>query len=285
MRNFLWYGFLVLVGFFALVGVWFVAVFVGMRFGIFNVRGSSLERNAFFAQSGSSTVLAQDGPDCLDASLPACDWKATPQWAAIKGGLIKDKDVIGKVSVQTGVPARMIAAVAVPEQMRFFTAEREVFKRYFEPLKILGSLSQFSLGVSGIKQETAKNIELYAASTTSPFYPGPGLAELVAYNPDADRDAELYARLTNAGDHYYSYLYTALYIKEIQAQWSRAGYSLYSSPGAVVTLFNIGFQNSRPNAAPAVGGASIVVGGTTYTYGQLGESFYTSDELTDIFPK
>ncbi len=285
MRNFLWYGFLVVVGLFALVGVLFVAVFVGMRFGIFNVRGSSLERNAFFMPNQNSTVLAEDVPDCLDASLKACDWKATPQWVAIKGGLIKDQEVIAKVSMQTGVSPRMIAATAVPEQMRFFTAEREVFKRYFEPLKILGSLTQFSLGVSGIKQETAEQIELHAASTTSPFYPGAGMAALITYQTDVDHDTELYNRLTNAKDHYYSYLYTALYIKEIEAQWSRAGFSIKSSPGTVVTLFNIGFQNSRPHAAPAVGGATIVVGGTSYTYGQLGESFYNSDELTDVFPK
>ena len=285
MRNFLWYGFLVVVGLFALVGVLFVAVFVGMRFGIFNVRGSSLERNAFFMPNQNSTVLAEDVPDCLDASLKACDWKATPQWVAIKGGLIKDQEVIAKVSMQTGVSPRMIAATAVPEQMRFFTAEREVFKRYFEPLKILGSLTQFSLGVAGIKQETAEQIELHAASTTSPFYPGAGMAALITYQIDVDRDTELYNRLTNAKDHYYSYLYTALYIKEIEAQWSRAGFSIKRSPGTVGTLFNIGFQNSRPHAAPAVGGATIVVGGTSYTYGQLGESFYNSDELTDVFPK
>lgn len=139
--------------------------------------------------------------------------------------------------------------------------------------------------MSGIKQETAKQIELHAASTTSPFYPGAGMAALITYQTDVDHDAELYNRLTNAKDHYYSYLYTALYIKEIEAQWSRAGFSIKSSPGAVVTLFNIGFQKSRPNAAPAVGGATISVGGTKYTYGQLGESFYNSDELTDIFPK
>jgi len=283
MRNFLWYSFLGVVGLFALVGVLFVAVFVAMRFDLLNVRGSSLERNAFFMQ-GQSTVLAEDVPDCIDGQ-PACDWKETPQWETIKGGLIKDQEVIAKVSMQTGVPARLIAAAAVPEQLRFFTAEREVFKRYFEPLKILGSLSQFSLGVSGIKQETAEEIELHAASTTSPFYPGAGMRQLIAYPPSIDQKAELYNRLTNPKDHYYSYLYTALYIKEIQTQWQRAGFSIANSPGVVVTLFNIGFQNSNPHAAPAVGGAGIVIGGVRYTYGQLGESFYNSAELTDIFPK
>ena len=57
-------------------------------------------------------------------------------------------------------------------------------------------------------------------------------------------------------DHYYSYLYTALYIKEIEAQWERAGFPLTDKPDIVITLFNIGFERSNPNAAPAAGGAS-----------------------------
>ncbi|MGM3099375.1 hypothetical protein, partial [Bacillus cereus group sp. BC327] len=72
-------------------------------------------------------------------------------------------------------------SVVVPEQTRFFTSNREVFKRYFEPLKILGSLSQFSLGVSGIKEETAIQIENQALDSTSPFYPGLGMAALFSY--------------------------------------------------------------------------------------------------------
>ena len=65
----------------------------------------------------------------------------------------------------------MIVATVAPEQIRFFTSNRESFKKYLEPLKILVSLSKFSLGVSGIKQETANKIEEYANNPTSPFYP------------------------------------------------------------------------------------------------------------------
>ena len=72
-----------------------------------------------------------------------CAWNTTPEWAAIKGGLQKDVAVISRVSDETGIPKRLLAATVVPEQTRFFTSERDIFKRYFEPLKILGSLSQF----------------------------------------------------------------------------------------------------------------------------------------------
>lgn len=284
MRKALKILFYALVTIFALIGALFVAVFIAMQFGLLNVRGSMAQRNSFFSSLG--LPISSDKRACLDASAKECSWAATPEWATIKAGLAKDQSVIEDVSIKTGVPERLIAATVVPEQVRFFTAEREVFKSYFEPLKILGSLSQFSLGVSGIKQETANTIEMYAASTTSAFYPGGGAAGLIAYDATTtSHDAALYDRLTDPNNHYYSYLYTALYIKEIEAQWQNAGFDISHNPGAIVTLFNIGFRGSHPNANPQMAGAAITTGNQTYGYGELGADFYNSDELTDIFPR
>jgi hypothetical protein len=126
--------------------------------------------------------------------------------------------MIHDVATKVGVSPRMIAAAVTPEQLRYFTANRESFKRYFEPLKILSSLSKFSLGVSGIKQETAADIERYANDPTSVFYPGPGLAELIAYAPETNHDSELYKRLTDEHNHYYSYLYTHSPVPAIPVQ-------------------------------------------------------------------
>lgn len=272
-----------LIVFFALIGLLFTGVFLAMQFGLLNVRGSINERNQFFF--GSAATVDTPSEPCVEAATKTCLWNNTPEWHVVKGGLIKDTDIILRVSKETGVPARLIASVVVPEQTRFFTANREIFKRYFEPLKILGSLSQFSLGVSGIKEETARAIETHAKDTTSPFYPGEGVAALIAYASTTDQKTELYNRLTDPKNHYYSYLYTALYIKEISAQWSRAGYDITNRGDIVATLFNIGFQGSKPNPTPSAGGAGITTGGATYTYGTLGGLFYTSDELLDIFPR
>jgi len=281
-RYFIWAG-KILVVIFALIGVAFTGVYIAMQFGLLNVAGSIAARNAFFfGGSATSTLPAQP---CTDTASTTCQWSQTPEWAVIKGGLTKDAPVIAKVSQETGVSQRMIASVVVPEQTRFFTSEREVFKRYFEPLKILGSLSQFSLGVSGIKQDTAYSIEAYAADPSSPFYPGASYAPLLAYAASTTpKDAQLYGRLTDAHNHYYSYLYTAVYIREVESQWSTAGFDISHNAGAVVTLFNIGFQNSHPHANPMPGGAYITTGGQNYTYGELGQDFYSSSELTDLFP-
>jgi hypothetical protein len=270
---------------FAAIGLVFTVVFFGMQYGLFNVKGSIADRNAFFKQQNQTqNPITIATPPCVDSN-PSCDWNKTPEWNVVKGGLEKDSAIIQRVTIETGVPARMIASVVVPEQTRFFTANREVFKRYFEPLKILGSLSQFSLGVSGIKQNTAVAIENNLIDPNSVFYPGVDLARLVTYADPTKHDAELYNRLTDAKDHYYQYLYTALYIKEIEQQWNTAGFPIDQNPGVIVTLFNLGFQASHPNATPAVGGSIITTGGNTITYGELGEKFYASDELRDIFPQ
>ncbi|MES2014775.1 MAG: hypothetical protein V4437_03095 [Patescibacteria group bacterium] len=267
-----------IVGVFAVIGALFTFVFAGMQFGLFNVRGSAAERDQFFNHQSMRDTVCDD-------TRTLCEWNQTPEWATIREGLIKDSSVIADVSEKTGVSKRMIASVVIPEQVRFFTSEREIFKRYFEPLKILGSLSQFSLGVSGIKQETANTIEQNATDSTSPFYPGSKIKELIVYQNGVDHDTELYNRLTDPKNHYYSYLYTALYIKEVETEWKQAGYDIAQAPGVVATLFNIGFQASHPNPKPQVGGSEITTGGKIYAFGELGALFYSSDELTDVFPK
>ncbi len=284
IKKILTYTGIIFVCMFALIGIAFSSVYVGMRYGLFTVRGSIASRNQFFVDNTKNAKNIPDIP-CLDTKVTVCEWNTTPQWNTVSGGLIKDADIINKIAKETGVQARMISAVVTPEQTRFFTSNREVWKSYFEPLKVLISLSKFSLGVSGIKQDTANAIEQHASDTTSPFYPGVGMSDLIAYAPNADHDTELYNRLTDEKNHYYQYLYTALYIKEIDAQWQKQGFDISHNPETIVTLFNIGFSKSIPNKDPVAGGAPITVGGKVYTYGELGADYYYSNELVNIFPK
>lgn len=219
-----------------------------------------------------------------DAVITAFAWSETPEWATLKGAFPKDVEVINRVAQETGVPARLIVAAAVPEQLRFFNSNRESYKRYFEPLKLLGTLSQFSLGVTGLKPETATRIEEYANDPSSEFYPGEGVATLIAYKDGEDHNSVLYDRLTDPHDHYYQYLYTAIFLREIIGAWEKAGYPINENPGALVTLFNLGFDKSVPKENPETGGAPVTVGESVYTFGQLGEEFYYSGELVDLFP-
>lgn len=273
-----------LLGIFAIIGLVFAGVFVAMQYGLFNVQGSSAARNLSLGVVPSTAVTSTC--TAVNGTTPkTCDWTDTEEWNVLYNALTKDSAVLDQVSNQTGVPSRMIASAVIPEQLRYFTSNRESFKKYFEPLKILSSLSKFSLGVSGIKQDTATQIENYANDPTSPFYPGPDIAPLLAYPAGVDHDTELYNRLTDAHNHYYSYLYTAAFIKEIEAQWAASGYDVTARPDVVVTLFNIGFGASHPNANPQVAGSTITLGGKQYAFGELGTLFYQSDQLLDIFPR
>lgn len=279
-------------GIFAFIGIVFTAVFIAMQFGLLNVRGANAVRNASLGTvKRTGAALEQKGSICLPSSSTAkapkrCAWNQTVEWQTVSNGLIKDQAIIDRVSEETGVSSRMIAAAVVPEQLRYFTANRESFKRYFEPLKILSSMSKFSLGVSGIKQETAKKIEMHAQDPSSPFYPGDGMAALIAYDTSkGSHDTQLYNRLTDSRNHYYSYLYTALFLKEVSMQWQRAGFDVSDRPDVLITLFNIGFNASKPNPEPMTGGAIITLGTTPYSFGELGTLFYHSDELQTIFPQ
>lgn len=295
-RSIFHYSFYLAISLFAMVGLTFSSVFVGMQYGWFNVEGSSISRDSFFKTLPKVSVHAATvsrkatAASCVEqlsngTQVPVCAWNESVQYATIRDGLYKDRNVINLVAEQTGVSSRMIAATVVPEQLRWFTSDRESFKRIFEPLKILGVAANMTYGIGGFHYQTAQRVEQYTQDTNSPFYAGPGMAQLVAYpsvqNP---KDTTLLARLSDSVDHYYSYLYVALFIKEITNQWMRAGYDITNRPDVIVTLYNIGFDRSIPKPNPQVGGADITVNGTTYTYGELGVDFYYSDELTQVFP-
>ncbi len=209
-------------------------------------------------------------------------WLDTPEWVVLREAIAKDQEPIGRAANLAGVNSRLIVSVLVGEQLRLYNSEREVYKQVFAPLKILGVQSQFSWGVTGLKEETAKQIEANLRDPNSSFYLGADKANLLNFST-ADPDTERFARLTASDDHYYSYLYTALYLKELMVQWQKAGYNISDRPEILATLFNIGFGKSAPNADPKVGGAEIDVGSQKYSFGSLAYQFYYSNELINEF--
>ena len=55
--------------------------------------------------------------------------------------------------------------------------------------------------------------------------------------------------------------------------------------GQTQSLYDIGFEHSKPNADPKSGGAEISIGGTQYSFGSLAAEFYYSNALVNEFPK
>jgi len=208
-------------------------------------------------------------------------WENTPEWTTLAQAITKDAPMINQVAAEAGIEPRMIAAQLIGEQLRLYNTERELYKSAFAPLNILGSETQFSLGVMGIKPDTAIAVEKNLSDPSSDYYLGPAYSHLLDFTT-SDHNTERYNRITDEHNHYYSYLYGALFIKEVETQWAKAGYDISRRPEIISTLYNLGFAGSHPNADPHVGGTVITINGTTYTFGSLGYEFYYSGALEDV---
>jgi hypothetical protein len=209
-------------------------------------------------------------------------WANEAEWNTIKSGVLKDKDIINKAGNSAGIEPRLIVAALIVEQLRLFHSQRELFKKFFEPLKILGDSTKISLGVMGIKEATAIETEKHLKDPTSQYYLGIQYEHLLDLD-SGDPAQERFFRLTDDKNHYYSYLYGAVYLKEMLAQWKHAGYDIKYRPEIIETLFNVGFPQSKPNSTPKVGGSSINIGDGAYSFGSLAYEFYYSGELGDDF--
>jgi hypothetical protein len=198
-------------------------------------------------------------------------------WPVLKAAITKDKESIHKAASLANIDERLLIAPLFVEQWRKYTSSRQLFKDVLKPMQILITSSKFSLGTMDIKEETAVQIEQNLKNGSSEYYLGPEYEHLLDFT-SPDSHSERINRLTNLRDHYYSYLYGALYMRQLMKQWENAGFRIESRPEIIATLFNIGFEYSKPNPSPQVGGAILAVGGQKYTFGGLAYEFYYSGE-------
>ena len=259
-----------------LVFLLFLGVFVSMQLNLTQVEGKVDAKSDLY--NSIDSVFARKKQV---AKTP--QWATTDDWSVIRRGLTRDKPIIEKASKVTGVPVRTILAPVVVEQFRYFGSNRELLKKIFLPMQVLGNSVKFSYGVAGVKIATAQQIEANLKDKNSPYYLGSQYEHLLDFKTK-DHDKERLERLTDNDNHYYSYLYTALYIKQIETQWKNAGYPISDRPEILATLFNLGFKHSQPKENPAVGGSNITAGSKTYTFGGLAYDFFYSNELGKTFP-
>lgn len=259
----------IVIAIFALIGLVLVGGYVAVRTGFTNTLGIVDQQNKSFLAGRIAYT-----------QFPLAH---TPEWIAFRQAVAKDRTLIEQISKETGVLPRTLITILVPEQMRLFHSDRPIFKKIFEPLKILGSQSQFSWGIFGIKDETARAVEEHLSDKNSPFYLGTSFEHALDFKTDT-HDQERFSRIIDEHDHTYGYRYAALYVAQINAQWEKAGFPIADRPEILATLWNLGFEKSKPNAEPKSGGAPIEINGTTYSFGALANAFYYSDEMIEIFP-
>lgn len=258
---------------FASIGFTLVLGYIGVTFGLTNTEGIIDEQTKHFIKKPSEEPIYTLFP-----------LAHTPPWIAFRQAVAKDIPMIEKVSKETGIEPRILVAILVPEQMRLFYSDRALFKRVFEPLKVLGSQSQFSWGIFGIKDETARATESHLTNMTSPFYLGKSFEKALSFASSTDIDQERFARITDEHNHLYAYRYAALYVAQIEAQWKKEGHPINARPEIIATLWNLGFEKSKPHKNPSSGGAVLTIEGKEYSFGELARLFYYSDEMIELFP-
>jgi hypothetical protein len=277
---------------FAAIGFVMVIAYAALELGFTKTSGIIDNQHDYFKNqinaSSSVTISNENNP-----------WEQGQEWQVLKEAIIADKDSISSAAKISNVPARMIVSLLIVEQLRLFHSNRELFKEVFAPLKILANQSQFSWGVMGVKQDTAKQIEDNLKNPASSWYLGPEYSHILDFATSTatsttissgtssmpDPDTQRFNRLTDEHNRYYSYLYAGLFMKEVESQWQKSGIQISDRPDIVATLYDIGFDSSHPHANPLSGGAEIDIGTTTYSFGSLAGSFYESEELIEAFPR
>jgi hypothetical protein len=205
-------------------------------------------------------------------------WSNTESWSVVEKAVLKDEVVIKRVGEELNINPRIIVSILIVEQLRLYNTQREYFEKFFKPLEILASANKMAWGVMAIKEATAIDIEKNLQNPNSTFYLGEKYEHLLDFNT-SDVAKARYDRLTNNRDHYYSYLYGGLLIKELISQWDKAGFNIARRPELISTLFNVGFTRSKPKSDPQVGGSIITINGVDYTFGSLTHEFYYSGLL------
>lgn len=218
-----------------------------------------------------------------DGNTSIFPWSKSEEWGVVKAAILKDEEQIQRAAKEAGVDPRIILSVCLVEQFRLYNTQREFYEQFFKPLEILGNANKMAWGVMSIKEATAIKIENNLKDINSDYYLGSEYEDLLDFDID-DKNKQRYDRLTDEKNHYYSYLYGSLYLKQIMTQWSKKGYNISSRPEILGTLFNLGFGKSEPKSNPAVGGTNINISGVNYTFGSLAHELYFSGEMEDEFP-
>ena len=211
------------------------------------------------------------------------EWMNMPEWETFKVAVEKDKALIDSAARLTDVEPRLIVSCLVGEQIRLFNSDREAYKKWIGPLKILSVESKFSLGVTGIKDFTAAKMEAALKDSSSIYYLGKKYEKLLDFKT-GDTVQERFDRLTSFRNHFYSYLYAAVFIKQMKVQWERKGFPIENRPEILATLFNVGYPQSVPKKNPKVGGSTIKIKDKAYTFGMIAYQFYYSGEIAHLFP-
>ena len=86
-------------------------------------------------------------------------WANTEEWGVVQQAFAKDHAAVARAAIASGVDERLIISVGFVEQLRLYVTQRELYEKFFLPLKILGNATKQAWGIMAIKEATAIETE------------------------------------------------------------------------------------------------------------------------------
>ena len=118
---------------FAVIGLVLVGGYFAVKWGLTNDPGID-RQDDFFQKSQSGSNAEVEGRNNL--------WSKGEEWVVFKKAVKKDKSAIEKAAAESQVPPRIIVSILGVEQLRLYHTNREIFKQFFAPLKLLGKIGR-----------------------------------------------------------------------------------------------------------------------------------------------
>ena len=105
---------------FAIIGLIFTGVFIAMRLGLTNVRGTIAERNNSFFNDISNVS---------DANLTKTTyaWANSAEWGVLESVFIRDQDIIKNAAKDAGISPRILLGGVIGEHYVYVPGVRSIY--------------------------------------------------------------------------------------------------------------------------------------------------------------
>ncbi len=192
---------------------------------------------------------------------------------------------INKYSSELGIDARIVGGVIYVEMFRNLTTPKGFIETKLEGnwfTRELLSLKGATFGIGQMACMEMGGCRRHFKSPKSPFYMGKKFENYITQE-DFIKANEGTPYVTESGVNGYKYTnpdaqikFVAAMIAQIQSHWKNAGYDISSKPEILGTLYNLGFEKSKPKAHPKSGGTENYIFGENMRFGDAVKAWHDS---------
>ena len=195
---------------------------------------------------------------------------------------------INQYSEELGVDSRIVGGIIYVESLRYFTTEKGFIEAKLNSSSFTKELLKLYGATYGVGQmssdEQRRCIENFNNPNTS-FYMGKQFENYLSED-DFKKVQEGEETVSDLGiisrDYKHPDIqvkFIASFVAQIQKQWGKAGHNISNRPDVLATLYNLGFDKSKPKANPKAGGSKNYIFGKTINFGEAVQQWHDTSNL------